>query len=64
MPEESLPKFLRISTKIVRIMFVDCDVVEVVEKSSDEKCYDVLSRSINGVEHLMDRVAKLSPPGN
>ena len=36
------------------------------EKSVDDKFYDVLNSSFasSSVEHLMDRVSKMSPPGN
>ena len=63
MSEDSLPKFLRISTKFVRIMLDD---ESSAEKSVDDKFYDVLNSSFasSSVEHLMDRVSKMSPPGN
>ena len=66
MSEESLPKFLRLSTKIVRIMLEDEDIDQIDPSNKvvvGEKTYDVLNCSSNACEHLMDRVEKLSAPG-
>ena len=47
---------------------INDDVVEatpaVIGKVVDERCYDALSSSFAGCDHLMDKVAKLSAPGN
>ena len=69
MSEDSLPKFFRVATKIIQIMLedphvsIDVDVAREVDARSD--FYDVLNSSFvaSSSEHLMDRVAKMSLPG-
>jgi hypothetical protein len=61
-----MPKFLRISTKIFRIMLDDGrDDVENVKSVDENKFYDVLNSTFasSSAEHLMDRVAKMTTPG-
>jgi hypothetical protein len=42
----------------------DVETASSTGKIGDDKCYDVLSSSFAGCDHLMDKVAKLSTPGN